>query len=258
MDANTEESRSLEAGQDFEVINIKDWKGVVALCMISIFLFFILYSIVRVPYGRWIAIGLPVGLFGLNFFTLYGDWLPFRRGPQVNTLTGITGTQIGQPLQEYGGIETRWVSFPRTMVRREIKSQSEGGFYWVLDFIFGTVTIPLQGKTWQWIDIKQDDLENPNGCIFYIGRVDGGDLQDPNILQFSGQLERQSKIISYVFTAMSKLEEQVANIAKVRNLDSEEMASHLQGIADKVKNVKILTRGGSSGSEIQTLGAEMG
>ena len=238
-------------------MKIKDFKGVLALSLLSIFLFFVFYSIFRIPYGRVMAAGLPIMLFFLNFYTLYGDWLPFRRGPQVNTLSGVSGTQVGQPLQEFGGIETRRVAFPRNLVHREVKAQRESGLYWLFDFLFGTVTLEIQGRSWQWLEIIQEDLENPNGCLLFLGRIDGGDLRNPDLLQFTGQLDRQSKIITYVFSSLGKLEEQIANIANVKNLDAEQMASHLQGIADKVKNVKILTRQGSSGSEIASIGAEL-
>lgn len=239
------------------MIKIKDYKGVIALSLLTIFLFFVLYSIFRNPYGRSIAVGLPAVLFFINFYTLYGDWLPFRRGQQINTMSGISGTQIGQPIMEYGGFETRRVAFPRNLIHTEVKSQREGGLYWLFDFLFGTVTIPMQGEAWQWIEVKDDDLENPNGCVLFMGRIDGGQLRNPDLLKFTTQMSNQSKIISYVFTTMARLEEQVANIANIKNLDAEQMASHLQGIADKVKNVKILTRQGSSGSEIASIGAEM-
>jgi len=219
---------------------------------------FVVYDIYHTPYLRWTSYLLPAGIFLMNFYMLYGDWLPFRRGPQVCTLSGITGTQIGQPIQEYGGYETRRVAFPRNLIHPEVRKRSEGIMSSFFDMVSGTVVIELQGKSWQWLDVQQDDLENQNGAIFYLGRIDGGDLRNPELIAGHRQLERQSIIISYVFTAMSKLEEQVANIANVKNLDAEQMAQHLQGIADKVKNVKILTRQGSSSSDIATIGAEMG
>lgn len=219
---------------------------------------FIIYDIFRNPYARVVSILLPCSVFLLNFHHLWGDWIPLRRGPQVNTMSGISGTQVGQPIQEYGGFETRRVAFPRDLIQKDIKEQRQKGMTWFFDFVSGTITLEIQAKSWQWVEITQDDLENPNGCILFLGRIDGGDLKNPDVLIPAKQLERQSTIISYVFTAMAKLEEQVANIANVKNLDAEQMAQHLQSIADKVKNVKIITKQGSSGSEIAEIGAAMG
>ena len=125
--------------------------------------------------------------------------------------------------------------------------------------MYGTVTLHLQGKTGtHWRSIIDEDLENPNGAIFFSKRVDGGDLRDPDLLGGQKQLERQAMIISHVFNSMSVLEEQLANISNLKNLDLETMASKLQIIADKVKNVKILTRGGGASNEVAAIGAELG
>jgi len=237
---------------------MRDLTGIAAFCSLMIAIGFILIDIFRNPYARIIAILLPLAMITLNVNHLWGDWFPMRRGAQINTLSGISGTQIGQPILEYGGFETRRVAFPRDLIHPDIRSQRERGMVWLWDFVSGVITLEIQGKSWQWVEIPQEDNENPNGCILYLGRLDGGELKNPDIIIPVKQLERQSAIISYVFTAMAKLEEQVANIANVKNLDSEQMAQHLQYISDKVKNVKIITKQGSSGSEISEIGAAMG
>ena len=237
---------------------MRDLKGIMAFCCLMIAVGFILIDVFRNPYAQIVTILLPMAVIVLNVHHLWGDWFPIRRGPQINTLSGISGTQIGQPILEYGGFETRRVAFPRDLIHPEIRKQREKGMAWFWDFMSGVYTLEIQAKSWQWVEIPQEDNENPNGCILYLGRLDGGDLKNPDIIVPVKQLERQSAIISYVFTAMAKLEEQVANIANVKNLDAEQMAQHLQYLSDKVKQVKIITKQGASGSEVSEIGAAMG
>lgn len=232
--------------------------GYIGLGAISLVMFFVIYDIFKNPYLRIVALAPSFLLFTLNFMTLYGDFLPFKRGTLVVTGSGVIGTQVGSAIQEYSGIETRLVAFQRDQINPELKKQQEGGLYWLFDLCMGTVTIPLQGKTGvHWRDIPLDDTENQmSSAVLYLKRLDGGELRNPELISGIKQLERQSIIISHVFNAMSVLEEQIANISNLKNLDLKEMASELQLISDKVKNVKLITRG-NAGSDVATVASEL-
>lgn len=224
-------------------------KGGIAILLIFMTLSYILYNVYQNKDGSITTYLLTFAIWSLTFMMLYGDWLPFKRGAQVNTLSGISGTQIGPSIHEHAGLETRHVCFERRMIHKDVKTHLEGAWSWVRDILSGTITIPITAKRSLWEQVPDYDCENPNGCIFFRGRIDGGTLRDPNITIGLKQIERQAQIISYTQSSLSKLEEQVANIANQKIYDSEKMSQHLKTIADNVKNVQLITKGGSAGAE---------
>ncbi|MFC1591692.1 hypothetical protein ACFL43_04135 [Thermodesulfobacteriota bacterium] len=224
-------------------------KGGLALFLVLLILSYILYNVYQNKDGSITTYLLTFFIWSLTFMMLYGDWLPFKRGIQINTLSGISGTQIGQPVHEHSGLETRYICFERRMIHKDIKKQVEGTWSWIRDILSGTITIPLTSKRSLWDQVPDYDCENPNGCILFRGRIDGGTLRNPDIIVGLKQIERQSQIISYSQTALTKLEEQIANIANQKIYDSEKMSQHLKTIADNVKNVQVIAKGGSAGVE---------
>lgn len=227
-----------------------DIMGGVAVTLIFVVIFYILYDVYKNQQGSITTYILTLAIVALTFVVLFGDWLWFRRGQQVNLLSGISGTQIGAPVQEYGGYETRYVSFERKMVPREKRKQIEGVLYWVKNFFTATIVVPITAKRSLWEEVPDYDSENPNGAVFFRGRIDGGDLRNPDILLGIKQIERQSRIISYIQTAAAQMEEQLSAIANQKIYDAEKMSQHLKLIGDNVKHITVVTgKGGSGGIE---------
>lgn len=221
------------------------------------FLFFIIYDIFQNPYARFVSYAAPVMVFILIFMTSYGDWLPFKRGPLVMTASGLIGTQIGTPVREYGGYETRYVAFQRDQVEDTIKKQVEGNKYWLYDILVGTITIPLRGRVGvDFIPVPDIDLENKHGAVQYLRRIDGSPIKRGLIPALQSQLERQSILINHVFDSMKSLEEQLASITNLKSLDLNAMSQHLQQIADRVKRVTVLTKGTGVNSDVAQTHAE--
>ena len=107
-----------------------DIMGGVAVTIIFVVIFYILYDVYKNQQGSITTYILTLAIIALTFVVLFGDWLWFRRGQQVNLLSGISGTQMGAPVQEYGGYETRYVSFERKMETHAFNNHFEHSKYY--------------------------------------------------------------------------------------------------------------------------------
>lgn len=224
-------------------------KNLKPILMFIAFLFFFGTLIINIFQNQamaFAAIAIPLATWILVFTPDWGDFLPLPRKALVITTSGLVGTLVGRPVQEYGAYETRMVAFNSRFVPAEVKEERVHGWHWFTDMIAGTVTVPLTGIVGvHWQQIMDDDCENPDGAIKFLGRLDGGDISDPKTVNELVQLERLASQNSYLVTEFKILKETLANITNIKSLDIESMSSLLQRVADKVKNVKIISPRGA-------------
>lgn len=224
-------------------------KGILFIVFFFMCISYLIYNTFQTQVGAITVYFCLLGALGWIFMVNYGDWLWFRRGTQVNTLSGISGTQIGQTIIEADGRETRFVSFERRMVAKEVRETYESSWTFVKDILSNTITIPITAKRNLWEQVNDEDLENPNGAIFFHGRIDGADIRNPNYLNGLKKAERLQRILSTIISESKKQEEQLAAISNLKIYDMEKMSQVLKGVADNVKHVQVIAKGGSAGVE---------
>ena len=220
------------------------------LTLTGFLIYYMLFSIVQYQKGMVFAIGLPMALIVLVFAVLWGDFWPWKRGTQVFTLSGLVGTQVGPAVDEHSGEETRYVAFERKAAKAVLGNkihEFEGIMSGIRDLVTGTATIPLTAKKSLWEEIPDVDSENRNGCVLFRGKVGGGNLRNPNMIDGVNQIERQSQLIGYARTALTQAEDQIMNLANMKNADLEYTSERLKFIADNVKRNNIIL-GKSSGA----------
>lgn len=234
----------------------QDVKNFLTVTLFVILFGFVINNVWQYKEGSITVLLVTGALISYNIMYNVPDFIPFiRRGPQINTLSGVSGTQLGAPVQEHNGEETRYVAWERGMVPKHLRKQVEGSLYFLRELMSGTCIVPIHDKRSKFEEVPQEDSENPNGCILYRGRIDGGNIRNPRFLEGQQQIERQAKIISYVQSSAAQLEEQVAALANQNIYDNEAQAQHLKSIADQVKNVQVIT--GNKSGAVETIGDEM-
>ncbi len=217
-------------------------------------LFFWIYSVYITPGGRVITYLLSAVLLLFVVAKDAGDMFPFRRGPLFVTMSGMSGTQVGSPQPQHGGLMTYHVAFRRGDVPDHVKQERNGWMTVFMDMVCGTYTHQITEKSWKFIDVPIFDIENKkiSSMVIFHGRIDGGELMDTrDMFSFRKKLESQSKIISYTFTELEGLEKTLAGWAQMKTKDMEVMSQMMQGIADRVKRINIISKGGSGVESIK-------
>ena len=224
---------------------------VIGVSGVILVVFFLLYAVFDNPSASWqikfVTIILPLFAFIINLMRDYGDYLAFfPKGKVVITASGLVGTLVGTPKALFGGMESRFVAFPMEKVPEDIRKQRAGGLHLLLDTFAATITIEIKDRSSKWTDFPDYDLENEDGTCFYAGRLDGGDIKNPDILFGWAEVERLHTQISYLTTVHNKLENQVATLANTQLHDIKQMSQFLGDVANDVKRVIIQAKSGNS------------
>lgn len=237
------------------MIQIEEGKttSIISLVIIMIIVVFLIYSIFANPYGRVTSLLLPTLLFGLGFMMCYGDYLPFiPRGKQVNFDSGIAGTLRGALIHHTGGKATGMISIEKTLVpEKVIRERRVGGMHYLMDWMtMGNVTVFVTGEKWQWIDIPASQADNRNGAIRFVGNIRGELLPDPREMPLYMNLRNLTTINRHTLTNMQWIEHQAANIAAQKVMDMDSASQLFKEIADRAKNIRIMSRRGGSEDSI--------
>ena len=229
------------------------YSGVFLVVLLGVFFFFI-YSIFITPGGRIVTYLLPALALCFMIFRGAGDIMPFKRGPLFVTDSGLQGTSIGSPKLEHGGLAVYLVAFKRSDLPPSLRKSEMGWATAILDRTCGTKTLVISANKNLFSITPPEDIENRKipFMIRYHGRLDGGSLVHTSDMILWQKIKSMSQIIQYVATHNEMIEKTLARIVQVKTLDMDEMSQHLQTIADRVKNIKILTRRG--GSDVEALG----
>jgi hypothetical protein len=119
-----------------------------------------------------------------------------------------------------------------------------------------TVTVEVRGHSSQFIKIDDRDCENQNGAWRFVGRLDGAELHNPVVSGMQAELRRLSDKLGMVVTSMKVYGQDLYSLVNQRQLDIKVMSNELKMIAENMKNVKVITKGGSSGA-VEALADEL-
>ena len=231
------------------MIESKELQGVFVLSLVIIMFYFLIKEVLHYQEGSWLILGLTMMIFAWLIIVNSVDILPWKRNTMVFTASGHPGTQQGSAVQREAGYETRHVTFERKNVDKELRKEYDGALWWVRDILSGSITIPITDKHSMFMQIPESDCENRDGCVIYLGRLDGGTLRHPNLIAGQKQIEHLTKILSYVNTKMQQAEEQLAVLGNQQVYDMEKQSQKFKAIAENVKHVQLITGKGASGVE---------
>lgn len=231
--------------------------SIVGLVIVMIIIAVIINEIFKIKYGGLGVFLLVATLFTHDFLIAYGDWLPIKRGMQINFDSGVAGTLRGELIPHPGGLVSGRVSIERRLVPSDVAIDNRvGGMSYLKDwFTFGNITIWVTGQRWQWIDIPTTQADNKNGAIRFLGNVRGEPLWNKEEFPLYRELENLSFINKTITAAMEEIESQAANMAAKQYVDIDEATQLAKAIADRMKNVRIVMRG--RGGEGEAIAGEM-
>lgn len=229
--------------------------------MIAIFLFigsmvFLFFEFITTPFINPYILFIPVFAAVLYIVTAYGQFLPLVRNSNFQSDSGINGTVYNKTPHKHGGGEVGYelclfkYDLPRNIKRRVNKGVS-GLFTWLAGVI--TVEIIAKKDRWEWV--KNSNSETDCGCLQLHGRLDGTKIESRDT-RLRDLLARKSKTLSYVITEIETLEAQLSLAMQSRNKDIDKSSEFLKKIADRVKNVKIISKG--AGSDLSAIADEEG
>lgn len=194
----------------------------------------------------WATTGIIVGLTITN---LFGDFLPLPRQKMVISYSGIPGRKAGEVEPLPGGRGQMLTAFNRTVLPAEIRKEKFGKFYMFKGLSSGTIHLYLRGMMHQFKELDPKDCENPDGCMFFVGRIDGSNLRDPSLMASHAELDRLQGIISKMRTSAQKTSQQVYNLINRRITDVRQFSNELKIIGDNVNKTYVIGKGASGAAE---------
>ena len=231
--------------------------SILALALIAVIFGFVIHEIFKVRYGVFAVIGVPTACFVMVILMCYGDYLPIKRGRQINFDSGIAGTLRGNLVHHPGGRVSGRLSIERGLVPEEIsKSNRVGGIQYLLDWLtVGNITIWVTGEHWQWMDIPSNQTDNKHGAMRFIGNLEGQTLWNEKEMPLYQAMRKLAEINKELVTTLEEVEAQASNMASKQYLDIDIATQLAKTISDRMKNVRIMSRG--RGGDVDALGSEM-
>ena len=234
---------------------------IVFTCIIA-YVLVLFYNMANVKaYNPVIVYPMLMLIFGLTVANNWGDLfdsLAFLRAPPLfMTESGVAGRLVRSPEPLPAGRMKALVSFNRAMLPRHIVKRSRGNIMDLLGmYSTATVTIEVIGHHTQFKKVDDRDCESPNGAWRFIGRLDGAELHDPEVSGMQAELIRISDKLGAVITSMKVYGQELTSLVNQRHLDDDYTYNRAKNIADNMKNVKIMPKGGASGS-VEAIADEM-
>ncbi len=224
---------------------------IIASCFVT-YIGFVVYNMSQVDAWRWTVFGGTFLLLGLTMQNMWGDWLDVFviRPKQFMTASGLVGTMIGQPVPLPENRQKWTVSFNSSLIPAETKKKKLGGLWWLAGKATGVIIIEVIDKADKFRHIDQKDTENKNGCVLYMGRLDGQELTDPDIMGGQAEIQRLTDQVASITTSMKIYGQQLAAIVNQRQFDDEHSWNRAKMLSDNVRNVKILPKGSGSTEEV--------
>ena len=218
----------------------------------------IVIEIFKVKYGSIAIIVIISAQFLVTFMNSFGDWIPVPRGKQINLDSGVAGAMRGKPYSLPGNMMTGKVSIEKRLLdEKTIKENRVGGMHYFLDWLtFGNVTIYLTGQKWQWQEIPASQSDNKYGAIRFIGNLKGEPIWDDKEYPLYKEIKHLSTINSCMASALEEIEAQASNISAKQYIDIDAASQLIRTVSDRVKNIKIVTKG--RGGDTEALASEMG
>jgi hypothetical protein len=224
----------------------------VAFIIMMVWIGFLIYNMAQIKaYNPLVLFGGLLFLVSFAAQNIWGDWFTFLRAPpEFITLSGVGGRKVDGPIPLPGGRVSFRVSFNRSVLNQHIKKRRRGGFFSFLGLFAGTVILDVSGRREQFESVDARDCENPNGCIFFKGRLDGAELRNQEVMSGLAELRRVSDLYRGVVASMKLYGQQLTVLINQRHLDDEHTFSRLKSLGDHLKNVKIIAKGGGGADAI--------
>lgn len=219
------------------------------LCVL-VYFGFMLYNLASIDaYNPMVVFGGLMILAAVTAQNIWGDWFTFLKAPpEFVTISGVGGRLLSGPEPLPGGKMKCRVSINRATLARHLKQSEEGGFFVFLGMFSGTTVREVVGYREQFVMVDPNDCENPNGCMHYLGRLDGAELRNQNIMSGLTELRRVTDLYRATVTTMKLYGQQLSTLINQRLLDDEYTYERAKMIADNMKNVKIISKGAGGGA----------
>ena len=133
---------------------------------ISIFVYFAMQT----PYFNPFSLFLPLVTFMYIFVTKFLEWNPLVRLQNIITDSGVAGTVIGVPEYHSGNQVTYKCAFFHRYIPKEknMKVKWLEGFS---TFMSGVGVINITDHVDNFVQIKSNDCDAPEGAIHYVGKT---------------------------------------------------------------------------------------
>lgn len=229
-----------------------------AVVFIFAYIIVMLYNMAKIDaYNPVVTFGMLAFIIGLTLANIWGDIFSFIRAPpEFVTLSGLGGRLVGGPYSLPGGLMKAKVVFNRSYVPENLRDRGPGGFVSVLSSSLGSKVIEVIGDYTQFHKVDARDCENPNGCWVFLGKLDGSELQDKEVLYGTIQNRVLQDKIGALVTSLRIYGQELSMLVNQRHLDDEETANRYKVLADNMKNVKIISKGAGGGAA-ETIAAEL-
>ena len=105
------------------------------------------------------------------------------------------------------------------------------------------------GDNYQFKMVDGRDCENPNGAWIFVGKVDGSELHDPDVLSGQAELRVMQDKFGALAATMRVYGQELTTLVNQRNLDVDQM-----GVSSKkrcwtaMKNIVVISKGAGGGS----------
>ena len=227
------------------------------LCLL-VFIGLMIYNLAEIQaYNPFVVFGSLFLAVGLLFQRVWGDWFAslFPAKPEFVSLSGLGGRLLSGPTPIPGGRMKCVVSFNSSSLPNHLKENSKGGVFGFFGKLSGTIVREVIGRREQFKMVEKNDLENPNGCMFFRGRIDMAELRDSEVMSGLSELRRLSDLYRSTVTSMKLYGQQLTTLINQRHLDDDYTYNRAKMIAENMKNIKIITKG--RGGEAEAIAGEM-
>lgn len=251
-------AKAYTEGEAFLKMAKRNTGATIAISCLVVFVGLMLYNIAEISaFNPIIMFGSIFLILGLIFQRVWGDWFAslFPAKPEFVSYSGLGGRLMIGPISLPGGQQKCLVSFNSSSLPKLLKDGTSNWFWAFIGMITGTTIKEVIGRREQFHFVEKKDCENPNGCMFFKGRIDGAELRDPEIMSGLTELKRLSDAYRATVSTMKQYGHQLATIVNQRNLDDDHAYSRAKMIADNMKNIKIITKG--SGGSADAVASEM-
>ena len=203
---------------------------------------FVIYEAIQTPYFspfQFIGVGAILAIIWIT----RSEWNPVHISKNFITDSGVVGVVWGSPIPEQGGRITYKIGVYKRYVPSG-KRTAVSGFSGLMAVLAGwnIEIIKITDSREMFRDIPSNNCEAPEGAVKYLGRLDGGPLDDEFSL-YRLQIRNQSISMAQIRTETDALWQQVGSLAQQKTLDADAMSQYLKTIADRVKRIQIIQRG---------------
>jgi hypothetical protein len=221
--------------------------------LLTIILFEV-YVIWETAFFKWPTL---IGLFlllGINWQLSWGNPFEFiRTSPEVWILgDAISGRLLPGMIPLPGGKVRRFVAFNRGVLTKEarnkITDEMPGGTSTLSGVLANILVAAVDGEKSQWKEVPHEDNMNYNGCMVFVGKLDGSPMRNTLFAKEQAEYHRLQTQLSYMAARANTLDLALTNIANLRMAELQKQLPALKELSDTMKNIKIMPSRGAGGA----------